>query len=76
MFEPVRDAFVIFPKDDVIKISRIRHYAGEQSFIESIIHDLSVVFLMRIALADMKLSISPLKFPERLPWLSHAAFFL
>ena len=24
----------------------------------------------------VKLSISPLKFPERLPWLSHAAFFV
>ena len=23
-----------------------------------------------------KLLISPLKFPERLPWLSHAAFFV
>ena len=24
----------------------------------------------------LKLSISPLKFPEWLPWLSHAAFFV
>ena len=37
---------------------------------------LTLVDDQRIQASERKLSISPLKFPERLPWLSHAAFFV
>ena len=42
--------------------------------------DQATVYILQVknteSFSSKKLSISPLKFPERLPWLSHAAFFV
>ena len=38
--------------------------------------EVSIVSKADILAELPKLSISPLKFPERLPWLAHAAFFV